>query len=271
MFKIPGPCAFHLEDRKFCLDRKTYDLLGQFLLDNGQAHNGEIEDIVNKAKKVTSCDTEKCILLNSNVQSYINNGGVMHTDEMIRVRFKQSGPRLTNDLLSNVDIDNTLKDMESAYKSFKCIKFHMIDFDRYPEKELNNVNLAEEYKSGVRTLACVLNTDITGSLGKHWFCLFVDMRKSPFTIEFFNSSGNPPEPSVSKWMIRQKIFLEPISRVEDIQVCSVAIQFGDTECGVYCLFYIYERQHNIPYQLFADPRTAPNDNYIFEIRKHLFS
>ena len=58
-------------------------------------------------------------------------------------------------------------------------------------------------KKGYKSYCVVLNTDKCTGQGIHWLCLFCDFRTSPFTIEYFNSSGNKPVVQVQRWMTIQ--------------------------------------------------------------------
>jgi hypothetical protein len=284
MLKIPPKCAFGVtEYGGSCLDKLTIDGIKNYLQN---IHGVRVENkpavIIEQAKQVTECKTEKCIVRRPDVQK--------HIPKNASKRLPIDGPAESTQWLNNDNIDGNLARLDNCIDHFKHITFQMSDFDEQ-KSELHRVNLATEYSKGVRTLACVLNTDRTGRPGQHWFCLFVDMRSAAddnvhpaairssssgnngnmFTIEYFNSAGDPPLPSVDKWMRKQEMFLENSGRKANcIEVCNVAIQHGDTECGVYCLLYIYNRLQGTSWRVFRDPATAPDDEYVQSLRKNFF-
>ena len=98
-----------------------------------------------------------------------------------------------------------------------------------------------------------------------------------WSIEFYNSSGNPTYKAVLEWQYKVKKELESIiadlkldtSRVEVVEVTNIRHQFSDTECGPFCLYYIYSRLNGIPYSHFKhNPIT---DEKVTEFRKQIFN
>jgi hypothetical protein len=101
----------------------------------------------------------------------------------------------------------------------------------------------------MKTFAVVLNTDKYSGNGIHWFCLFGDFRgkgtqDDPYTLEYFNSSGDRPRASVAEWLVKQETSINkklPDKTVVVRKDMPIAHQQGDTECGVYSLYYLIER------------------------------
>ena len=134
---------------------------------------------------------------------------------------------------------------------------------------LSTIPINEVYNQKYDTAACVINSDVYKNPGKHWMALFVDMRKEPFTVEFFNSSGNPPVAEFTAWMQESVTRLESLGkRAETVCVSRVKHQYSRTECGVYALWYIYCRLNGRPYSDFRD--TVVPDTDMFRFRQHLF-
>jgi hypothetical protein len=106
--------------------------------------------------------------------------------------------------------------------------------------------------------------------------LFADARNSDrWTVEFFNSSGNAPAPEWVSWLVKTKAGMELILDrekkkipVEIMKVSSIRHQQSRSECGLYSLFYIWARLHNIPPEYFME-NPIP-DQLMFEFRQHLF-
>ena len=192
-------------------------------------------------------------------------------------RFKPTGPATTTRLLSNYNIDAVIDQWAQKWKDFLHIPFQFIDFAtteahpanrKYMIDNLNDYDPLDDYK----TMGCIINTDHTGGPGKHWVCVFVDKRSSPWTIEYFNSSGNPPPYEIIRWEFKTKTQMMSLKKlpgdVEIIRVTSIQHQYSKTECGVYCLYYIFNRLKNRPYTLFS--KNIVEDEDMLEFREHLF-
>ena len=54
-----------------------------------------------------------------------------------------------------------------------------------------------------------------------------------------------------------------------MRVSNLRHQKSKSECGVYSLFYIWARVHNIPPEQFS--KNAIPDKLMFEFRQHLFA
>lgn len=192
--------------------------------------------------------------------------------------------------LSNDQIDMTLWQWEQGFPAFCNLGFTMLNFAEYggsPEVLIQNLSAllagreitydCKELRGKVvieprprRQFGIVLNSDNLGGRGKHWTTLFVDVQATSATIEFFNSSGNSPYPEVVKWAAKLGRALEAAGKhPEFIRVSSIRHQHGDTECGVYSLYYIYSRLNGTGYEAFKHMPIP--DEKMTEFRKtHLF-
>jgi len=235
-------------------------------------------------KDVTQCKSESCILKNPDFESFI---GSNQTQKTLKQYFKPDGPSLNFDLLNNFNIDDVLDQLEIAYKkeNFIHIPYQMRDFDKYKneddiimkktdrivkEKNLANINLTKYFQEGMRCFGVVFNTDYSTGRGIHWFSLFGDFRKEPYTIEYFNSSGNLPLLEISTWMKNTKMELSKDlnTDVKDVIVSRIVHQSDNHSCGVYSLYYILSRLENIPYEYFSKNRVP--DELMHAFRKVFF-
>jgi hypothetical protein len=122
-------------------------------------------------------------------------------------------------------------------------------------------------------IGCVLNTDYSTGPGKHWVCVFVDMRnEEEFTIEFFNSSGRQPTyngNAIMNWMCKIKRDCELMGVKATIKTNSIAHQESHTECGGYATYFIFNRIIGVPFEEFSTKRIP--DQVVTDFRKHLFT
>ena len=280
--KVPIPtseCAFHVSAAdNVCSDKFTLDKMKEFVK-NLKGPNPEIDQAsptqtVEIAKQATGCDSEICLLKNSKFSQFI---GPVQADEVLRDRFKPAGPANSTDWLNNDNIDYVLQQWSKKYPDFVHVPFQMIDFD-VVRTELANVDLVSLYESGMRKLGCVINTDKSTGRGVHWFCVFIDLSNSgesgqKWTLEYFDSAGDYPKPSVHKWLNEQRSKLASKFSFRDIQVIDVTksnqLQHSTTECGVFSLWYILSRLNGIPYSYFSQP-NASDDNMMYQFRRFLF-
>lgn len=227
------------------------------------------------AKEKTGCTSEKCV-----VAAAAPKIGHRIANELIANNYKIEGP--TNSaLLSNVNIDTILQQWAKRWPDFYPYNFNMYNYTEYNYQKgyvekgpdtLATVNVGDLYKSGVRTAACVINTDVYQGGGKHWMCLFVDMRSTPATVEYFNSAGGCATSGPwFNWLVKTRDELRDagLAAVEIVNCSGMRWQDSMSECGVYSLFYIWGRLNGIGAAVFR--KQSVHDKYMFEFRQHLFA
>lgn len=213
-------------------------------------------------------------------------------DKELDTRYKPAGPRASSAWLTNTDIDATLWRYALLFPDFFPYPYTMSDFDTanaplaaIPIRDCldgNAPSVAQMMAAAaqvepsaaaalsaprrVKTVACVINTDVYSGRGKHWTCVFVDCRTDARTVEFFDSVGDPPMASVTDWMERTCADIG----AQSVVVTDVRHQGGDTECGVYSLFYIRSRLENVPYERFTDAHMRVSDAVMRRFRRLLF-
>ena len=271
-----------------CVSTETKKLMESFLAKKTKncAKKIKDDDVVDKVKNVLKCNNESCVLTHKEFVKFANNecNGQNPLSYDLSVYFKTSGPRNDTTLLNNYNIDNTLILWAREFKNFYPCSFSMIDF-KTVTNEFGSIDLAQLinennifYEDPIygkqygpfKTFGCVLNTDVSTGKGKHWVCVFVDCRPTnTWTVEYFNSSGNPPHKDVTEWMETQKNNLLKLNNsVKTIVVTNIVHQKGNTECGMYVLYYIRSRLDGISYSHFKNNRI--DDNEVTEFRKHVF-
>lgn len=297
-----------------CSTPKMVAQIASFVVDRERDAERDAEPaaIVDRAAQLLGCDSEACVVTHPTLVSFIiQSSGRREAKELqlgVRTQFKTPGPRSSDALLSNFNIDRVLMRWASQFPKFFNCPFSMMDFEK-EDYVFGRLSLAgvhsgdvmqkvfspqEQFADGLPirrpcdTFACVLNTDVSSGKGKHWVCIFVDMRSrrqggeevNGWTIEYFNSSGNPPPRAVTRWMEHQAESLQytfgpassaakPNFTVRTLAVTSVSHQQSKTECGVYALYYIRSRLEGVPLTMFAEELVP--DSAMLEFRKHLFS
>lgn len=264
-------CAPHVKAKEgVCATEKTIEKIADFI----QTEADEPAKIIEEAKEKLNCDNEACILENRSFLETLNNGEIREIDKELKERYIVPGPEDSTALLSNFNIDDTLELWKNRFTTFMHIPFQFINFADY-SSPLQELNIGKAYAAGFRTVGCVLNTDFRGGPGKHWICVFIDMRGPTWTIELFNSSGNPPTIEVVRWMAKmEKEMKEFIDKnklrvdVKQIVVSKIIHQKSKTECGMYVLYFLWNRLKGKSYQLFSYEPIP--DARVTKFRKHVF-
>ena len=150
-----------------------------------------------------------------------------------------------NEWLSSIDIMNVMKQYEKAYKCFDFIGPSPIDFDTkelYGEcvwDELCNFSIKEQIKRGKTKIGIIFNTDPHDEPGEHWISMFINIKKKK--IFFFDSTGDKPPDEVmvlvNRIIDQGKSLSSPIHFEYDSNE-GIEHQYGNTECGIYSLFFI---------------------------------
>lgn len=255
------------------LDNKNYNIYNIYNNNNNQSQNSEENEleIIEKVKKALNCSTESCIYKNKEFQDFI---GYIKAKNILENRFLTVGPYDSTELLSNRNIEGVLKQFTAEFPDFVHIPFQMIDFLQ-TNTELARLDILSFLKKGYRRFGVVLNTDVSTGKGKHWFCLYLDfsrldkaaleicLKSNPTqlrctdkcTLEYFNSSGNPARPQIAYWCQQQEKRLRkelPGLNLWIIQSSQLRHQWSHTECGMYALFYIWQRSQGRPFIDFTD-------------------
>jgi hypothetical protein len=282
---IISECALTLGGSAVCLSNKSVAELADKLHITASSP----EDIMHEAKIKMNCKTQLCV-----AQKAAKAGSRLIAAEII-TRFPIEGPTDAS-LLSNIHIDNTLAQWATVFDGFYPYNFNMKNYADQSFKHgrvhdipdtLATIQFAD-LVSGAHNghkytkAACVINSDVYTGPGKHWMALFADVSAATsttnpiYTVEFFNSSGNAPAPEWINWMEKTKIGIEslinqgvlPPGEVKIIRVTTLRHQKSKSECGLYSLFYIWGRLHNVPPSAFSHGDIP--DKAMFEFRQHLF-
>lgn len=150
-----------------------------------------------------------------------------------------------NEWLSSVDIMKVMKQYEKAYKCFDFMGPTPINFDTkklYGEcvwDELCKFDLDKLIKKGKNKIGIIFNTDPDYKSGQHWISMFINIKKKK--IFFFDSTGDSAPNEVMelvKKIKEQGLNLKKPIKFEFDSNEGIEHQYGNTECGVYSLFFI---------------------------------
>ena len=182
-----------------------------------------------------------------------------------------------NEWLSSVDIMNVMKQYEKAYKCFEFIGPSPIDFDTrklYGEcvwDELCNFSLKEQIKNKKTKIGIIFNTDPHNKPGQHWISMFINIKTKQ--IFFFDSTGDPPGAKIKDLINRikeQGLSLNPkiVFSVDSNE--GIEHQYGTTECGIYCLYFIVHMLEDKTTDYYLKTHIL-KDEYMQNFRKIYFN
>ena len=263
-------CAFNLKRiGTICSDEEGIKIMEKVLENlGGNVRDKSNEEIVKDLDKELKCDgIESCIYVSP---EFTTVAGRKTSNRIKKKIFKPAGPWNSTEWLSNFNIDEVLSQWRDIYPGFVHIPYQMRDFEKQ-KKSLADVDLANEYRKGMKLFAVVFNTDFLSGNGEHWFCVFGDFSSDPITLEYFNSSGSLPLSEIHNWLHKTKADLEKKlnKKVKIVIVSRNEIQKSNSECGVFVLWYIYSRLNDVPYSYFSKVGSV-TDQQMYEFRKHLY-
>ena len=150
-----------------------------------------------------------------------------------------------NEWLSSIDILQVMNQYEKKYKCFDFLGPSPIDYDTHKLhgdcvwEELCHFELQEHIQKGHHKIGIIFNLDPHYKGGSHWVSLFINIKHK--TIFFFDSAGEPIPTQIKKFVntvIEQGHKLKKPIYFNFDQNYPVEHQYGNTECGIYSIFFI---------------------------------
>lgn len=221
----------------------------------------------------TRCKTERCWIEKSS----------MSPDEktkLMKQYFRPSMPDSWNEdpdeWLDSLNLIDVMKQYEEVYPTFKFFGANPIDFsapnpykkDALEKKEcledsICKLRLDTLTKDGKTDLGFIYNLDPSNKGGSHWIASFTDIpgHKS----YYFDSYGFKPPPQIARFL-RSLTLQDPTMK---LQYNARRFQYGDTECGIYCLYFLIRMLEGDNFRKFC--KRAPRDSDMLELRRWLFA
>ena len=274
------------EIKSSCLSKKTLRSIAKIL--NQEINAGiqikktskeKLYHEIKKYLKKTKCNTEVCWgSLNVIVD---------HLTEKEKKEFKKSFRPLQpktwesnpKTWLNTTDINNVMKQYEMKFPHFKYFEATPIDFHLKDEdnsclvSSLCNININELKKNKKKSLGLVFNTDKHTEPGQHWFSMYIDMvgrNHSNPSIYYFDSADKIND--IKELPIQILELIEKIQKQTnykyDVLYNDIKHQYGDTECGVYCLHFLTEMLKGVQFHKYVENKL--NDKDIQKFRETFF-
>ena len=181
-----------------------------------------------------------------------------------------------NEWLSNYDIMSVLEQYEATYPNFKFISPSPIDFDSPSDNNANTCiteeickfSLQKQLDNNITKIGMIFNLDKHNQSGSHWVSLFIDLENK--FIFYFDSTGNkiPPEiKTLKNRIVTEAAQLKPKPMtLKYLNNYKTVHQHGNTECGMYSLFFIITLLTNATEY---DKNMTMNDKIMLFTKKHI--
>jgi hypothetical protein len=165
--------------------------------------------------------------------------------------------------LSNFDIERVMRVYERNIPDFVYIDTPPIDFDKTDKfgqcvvSELCNLCLATLISKGKYRIGLVINTAPSNEQGAHWVSVFADLRPGIERVVYFDSYAYTPEIPIRTLMHRWSQQWHTITGHQlTCAYNSKVHQKRDSECGMYCLYFLHCCLFEIPMQARVDDEVV---------------
>jgi len=265
-------CAPHVQnDPISCFSRKS--LLEMIKMYNEKTNNSSQkifknispENLEKKTRKQlhqaleekmkSSCNDEQC---------WVNN--VLKTKQFnkeLKPVYPKKWKKNKNTWLTTYDIENVLKQYQTKHNDFLFLGAVPIDFDsrvysgNCVSENICNLNVEKMKQNGKTKLGIVFNLDKHDQPGSHWIAMYCDFSKGE--LNFFDSYAEEPPTEVIVLMERLQRQNEELG-VQTLIINNEKVhQHKNSECGMYCIYFIVERLEGRPMSYFNNNRIA-DDN-----------
>jgi hypothetical protein len=152
--------------------------------------------------------------------------------------------------LNTYDILDVMKQYEESDKSYMFVGVFPVDFAAHNAstgtcvvQEMCQLDIATAWKSGVRKIGVVFNTDKSTGSGEHWISLYIglDPKRKNFGVYFYDSVAMSPPREVLKFMRTIKKDIEALhpkhSSSVPYMINKVRRQYKNYNCGVYSMLF----------------------------------
>ena len=177
--------------------------------------------------------------------------------------------------LDSNNISDTLNQYEEAYSDFEFMGPFPIDFaapDPYQKRgvgpkclmtEICELRVTKALQNGTKSVGIVYNLDPHFKSGSHWVANYIDI--PGHKCYYFDSYGMAPPMQVArfmKWLTTQDPKMKLVYN-------SRRLQYSNTECGVYCIYFIIRMLQGDSFLQIT--RRKPRDADMLFLRSWLFS
>jgi len=261
--------AKHKINANTCMTTETIKQIKQ-KLDGGEVNQGSKDsDILTTLQEKYNCKNDQCLLEKIHDTSLKNK-----IESQIFVPEKPTAwKKKPNEWLSDTDILRVLKQYETAFPAFRFMGPCPIDFatrvsDKCITEDICSLHLNST--NNKKQMGIVFNLDKHDEPGSHWVSMFIDIRGKK--IYYFDSAQNTVPPEIVE--LKDRLIAE--NPRFSFFSNSVEHQKGNTECGMYSLYFIIQmlqskNRHRLFHSQFNHPSNIATDEKVEKYRNVFFS
>jgi len=223
-------------------------------------------------KMSEECYDESCWLKKEFIKNKIPE---YHWQKLFAPKKPKSWKKNPNEWLNTYDIRDVMNQWEKKYHNFKFIGPSPIDYDTTfsslksdcVTKKLCSFNLKDYIDKDITKVGVIFNLDKHNQSGSHWVSVFLNIKKR--RIFYFDSYAKPIPKQIFKFI---KTVKKQGKKLDiDIRYKSIKLrhQYGNSECGMYGLYFIITLLKNKPVSLFE--RKIIRDKEMLELRNEYYN
>ena len=213
-----------------------------------------------------NCSHDVCIIRKTNDHELLNRF------TPIAPKSWESKPRTW---LTSKDIKHVIDQHVETNKDFEFIGTCPIDWyvkkTRDSDEEclcdkICKLDLVKKQSEGINKIGIVFNLDEHDKPGSHWVSMFINIPEK--RVYFFDSQGFRCPHRI------KKVYNELKARDKNLVFegnYNIEHQKKNTECGVYCIFFILQMLKKNDYGVFNNKHHTYNDDYMFKKRGEYFN
>jgi len=277
---LTDKCAPKRDFEFTCYDKKSLNIMRNAW--NKHAKKNETQKIKSKKPKeiwqffkdnISTCKRESCWLQQPFIQSKKTNKLKYYT---FAPKYPDSWYNNKIEWLSSQDIHRVMRQYKREIPEFDFKGPSPIDYDSKdiynPEKkcvqeDLCMFDLKSQLQSGKTKVGIIFNLDPHNKGGSHWVALFIDCKKHK--IYYFDSYGDAIPDRIMRLVETVKQQAREMSKKFSFYYNDRRHQYKNSECGMYCLYFIIALLKNKPFDKFLNKRVK--DEEMEETRKKYFN
>lgn len=235
-------------------------------------HSKNLRDIWQKLKdyQLSTCQTEACWLKQEFIKHNLDK-------QLLNYTFAPKAPitwkKNPNEWLSSIDISKVMKQYENTFSTFKFIGPSPIDFSSKINNnscvwpELCKFNLINMIKNKKDNIGIIFNLDPHYKSGSHWVALYISIPHN--SIIYWDSVAEKEPKEINLFVKRIQNQGSGINQPFNYYVNKIEHQKLNTECGIYCLYFLTSQlRKGIPHlfnKRISDKDITKFRNYFFNV------
>ena len=216
-----------------------------------------------------TCKNERCWLKQNLIPRDFS---INHLNKTFKPEHPKEWLKNPYEWLSSTDIRKVMKQYEYKYKNFLFLGPAPVDCPSAIECSLTNLEVVDLYNMGKKNVGIIFNLDKHNEPGSHWVSFYFDINKGD--IFYFDSTGEDPPKLILSFLYKMKESCKDFfnrtgkSNNVDIYVNNTQFQFGNTECGIFSMYFIisFLKGKNMD----ELKKKDFNDTYMNKLRKKFY-